>query len=806
MSKRSRNTAKTRRLIVPVAVYLLSIAMAPAALAESAQERYDWIPADELTDAQKAHLSPACRGAYIDPLAGKSSDDNLAETPIFVDANQSLMSAGAIQLKGNVAILQGNRRIKAGFMAFDRKTDHAELRDDVEIRQPGILVRGEGAEVNMAGREAQFVGGEFVLHGDHLRGSAGKIEHQSDGVVVLNNGQLTSCEPGRETWLIKGQELRIDPNKKQGSGKNVTIEVVGVPIIYVPYITFPVGEERQSGLLIPAIGTSEGGLDLTLPYYWNIAPNYDATLSPRYAEGHGSMIETEWRYMNAMSHNVLNLAYLSNDQGGGDPDADKLIASGVDESLLRPYKGEDRWLMSLNHNGGDNSRWYSDIRYSKVSDVDYFRDISPETFDLANSTFLNQSATLGYRLPNWNISTRLQAYQNLLVDLDPSYRQLPRVQMNGRYTWGSLGLSLNHEWVSFTHEDESYITGQRASIDYQWEWNQQWQWGYVRPKLGLQSLAYHLNSSNLSTAANATPMVTSPYVGVDAGLVFEREDGRQTLEPRVFYLYRDPADHSDLYNVTNPAFGEVRDVNFDTTPLTFGYDQLFRDRRFAGGDRIGDANQLAVGLTTQWLDQYGAATLASISVGQVIYFRDREVSLNYNQQAQTIQESDLATKITAQVSNNIQLRGDFLYNPKSDQMMRATTGIEYQDSASRRLKLGYRFVREDLIERSTLSVDQFDTAFSLPFGDQWRLVGRLFYDLDEHKELDAFFGFEYDDCCYRLRVLARRWLDSQMAARVSDEKDYYDDGLFLEVDLKGLASSGKSIQKLLSDSIPGFRE
>src|SRR5690606_38147464 len=229
-----------------------------------------------------------------------------------------------------------------------------------------------------------------------------------------------------------------------------------------------------------------------------------------------------------------------------------------------------------------------------------------------------------------------------------------------------------------------------------------------------------------------------------------------------------------------------------------------RDRRFAGGDRIGDADHLAIGITSRWLSSDLSTTLASISLGQVIYFRDREISLTHNDTAQTIEESDLATKISARVSDNVRLRSDFLYNRESDRLMRATTGLEYSDDARRRLRLDYRYVREDRIELATLPVDQIDTAFSLPFGEQWQLVGRLFYDLDEKRELDACIGFEYDDCCYRLRVLARRWLDSKLAALVNDEKRYYDDGIFLEIDLKGLASSGNRVQKLLAETIPGF--
>jgi len=767
--------------------------------------RYDWVPLEQLTADQLSERTHACRGLYIDPLAGEQDLDP-ATTPMEVEASRTQVAADKIQLEGDVSLRQGSRRIQAGAMTYDKQTEQASLTDGVEIRQPGMLVRGSVAEVNMAGRDAQFRDGEFVLHEQHMRGNAGSITHRSDGVVVLKDGSITSCEPGRESWLIKGRRLSVDPKRHQGSGRGVVVELAGIPVLYTPYITFPVGDQRQSGLLVPSISTSEGGIDITLPWYWNIAPNYDATLAPRFAEGHGAMLETEWRFLNTYSLNTLNLAGLYNDEGGGDPDIDRLISEGTDERTLRPYKGENRWLAHLQHDGGGNTRWYSDINYAKVSDVDYFRDLMPESFSISNSTYLDQVATLGYHLDHWNLNAQVQSFQNLLVDLDPSYRQLPRLQMNGRYHWGAVALAMDNEWTRFSHQDADFVTGQRAFLDYSLEWNRQWLWGYVRPNLGVQALAYRLDPDTLRAGADNSPTLDAPYASLDTGLIFERNGGRQTLEPRLFYLFRDHADHSALYSVTPGDPSESQDVNFDTTLLTFSYDQLFRARRFAGGDRLGDANQLAVGITSRWLSGDHTQTLASVSVGQVIYFRDREVSLTHNDDTQTIEESDLATQISAQVADHVWLRGDFLYNPERDHLMRATTGVEYSDAARRHMRLGYRFVREDEVENATLPVDQLDAAFALPVGEQWQVVGRLFYDLDAQRELDVFIGFEYDDCCYRLRVLARRWLDSKLAALVNDQNRHYDDGLFLEIDLKGLASSGNRVQKLLSESIPGFRE
>ncbi len=804
MSKRHALTFIARLAVLAGAIPLLLHA-APGS-AEDDAARYDWVPASQLSEADYHRLGAACRGAYVDPMQNiELQVANPAEAPIYIDANSTTMDGPRVTLEGDVDISQGPRLLHAQRMAYDQQSEVAELEGDVMIRQPGLLVRGTGARVNMAGNEARFEGGEFVMHGSHMRGSAERIDHRASGLVVLDNGTITSCEPYREAWRIRGERLSVNPVSRRGFGRNVWIEIGGVPVFYAPFFTFPVGSDRQSGLLAPSVTTSGGKLDFAQPFYWNLAPNYDATITPRLAGGHGPMVETEFRHLSAAARHELSLAYLPEDRGGDNPDVDALIDEGFDERLLRPYKGRSRWLFNLMHRGGDRSRWYSDIDFTRASDVDYLRDLSIASFDVASDTYLSQSATLGYRLPNWHLNLRLQAYQSLLVDLEPSYRQLPRLQATGQYHWNDWGLRMLNEVAHFTHEDPSFVTGSRAYMDYAFSWQQQRPWGFLRPEVGMQVLAYHLDEQNLRPGADANPALGTGYASLDTGLVFERNGGRQLLQPRMFYLYRPHTDHSELYNVTDPALGPSRDVNFDTTALTFGYGQLFRDRRFIGHDRLADANQLSLGVTSEWFDGQNLDPVISLSFGQVFYFTDRNVVLRGQAESESLRESDLAAQMYTQVSEHIRVSGDLLYNPKSQQLMRGSAGIRIGDGYRRHVNLAYRFVREDDLMQATQAVKQLDTTFTFPLNHQWQLVGRIFYDLDERKELDTFAGFEYDDCCYRVRVLARRWLDSKLASLVDDVDRHYDQGVTLEVDFKGLASSGERIQQLLAEHLPLFR-
>jgi LPS-assembly protein len=768
----------------------------------------DWVPYGQLDDQQKRQVGPSCGGLYLDPLAGQTLSDQLDQEPIQVDANGAQMQAGqTVSLQGQVVIRQGGRRLQASQMLYDKREDEAALTGGVEIRQPGALIRGQEARVNMRNNQAQFTGGEFVLHATHLRGSAARIEQTSDATVVLQEGQLTSCEPGNETWLLQGERLEINRQTAQGSGRNITVSVAGVPVFYTPYLIFPVGSQRQSGLLFPTLGSNNGGLDYAQPIYWNIAPNMDATFTPRYSAGHGALLESEVRYLHKRASNDFRLAFLPNDKGGLNPDEEALVnEGGLEAEKIHPFKGDDRWLVDWQHKGGFDMPWYSQVNYTEASDIDYLRDLSMANFNASNNTFLNQHLALGYLVPHWRLDIQAQRFQNLLIDLDDSYRQLPKINLTGQYQWGALGLLLRNEQVHFDHPQQqrldgsSIITGQRNRLDYQLHWNKTQSYGFIKPALGVQALQYRLQDDNLLPQVDTQPQLDTHYASLDGGLTFERENGQQLFEPRLFYLYRAFTDHSALYGLT----ADQQAINFDTTPLTFGYEQLFRDRRFAGGDRLDDANHLAISFTGRFLDENYQERL-SASLGQLVYFNERRVFLDDANQNLASSRSDLAGQIKAAVNDNLDARTDLLYSPSNQKLMRLTTGLNFRQ-ASRLYNLGYRFVREneEADNPASQTIDQLDLSLVQPINPQWTLMARSFYDIDGSKPLDTFTGVEYNDCCYTLRVLARRWLDSKLAALASNEKGRYDQGLFFEVELKGLGSSGKRIHSLLQDSIPGF--
>lgn len=777
---------------------------------------FDWVPGDYLTPAQRAALGPGCRGAYIDPLAGTElTGQELAETSLVIEADESSMTGGnAAMLEGNVQVSHGNRSIAAEKMVYNRDLEEAVLEGGVTIRNPGVLIRGDRAQASTIANEASFEEAIFVLHNQHIRGSAESIRQTADNVIILEDGMITSCEPGSRAWSLEGGEIFIDNESKEGTGKNLKLRVGGVPIAYIPYISFPLGDERKSGFLFPSISSSDdGGLDIAVPYYWNLAPNYDATITPRFISGRGPMLETETRHLNRWLRTDLNLAYLADDEGGQDEDIQQLIDEGVlSESEARPHRGNNRWLIDFRQIGGTNQYfgWYSNAVYTEVSDVDYFRDLGNSSFSSINTTHLNQSLELGYLLKNWQFNVQARDSQVLLLDVNSPYQKLPQVTGNGVYNFGRFGLKLNNEYTRFDHPEDFWlndlpvITGQRFASDYRVNWPTRASWGFFVPEAGYKYLAYELDDEALLNPEQSSPELGAGQASLDMGLVFEHRGGNflQTFEPRIYYLYRDYVDHSALYNVAPGG----QDVIFDTSIRTFSYDQLFRDSRFSGKDRLDDANQGTIGISSSWIDNATGRELFRLSVGQVFFESDQRVALSDN--ATQEQRSEIAGEFAADLGALGRFYTAGIYDSEADHINRASAGIRYADSEYRTLvNLSYSFVRDfQQVEAESKNIDQLDASAVAPINEQWALMARYNYDFTLKQELEMFLGLEYNDCCYRIRLLARKWLDSNIATLVENDDQRYDQGVFFEIHFKGLGGSGAKVNSILSDSIPGYQE
>lgn len=793
---------------------------------EVLSQTLDWVPLSALTKSQKEALAPGSCGAYISP-ARNDAEATLdpKDAPMRATARSSRLfknkdstkdstadNTSQVILIGDVVVTQGYRQIKANKAQLNQETGVLVMDGRLELREPGLLVLGSDATVNQNQNTLEVNQATYALQNESLRGTAARINKTTDGKLKLTSATFTQCAPGNNTWSLKGSQITLNTESQQGVARNARLYIKDIPVFYFPYFRFPIGDQRLSGFLAPSISVNDNSVNISTPYYFNLAPNYDLIFTPHVVDANGVLFEGNFRHLNKFFATNINAAFLSDDKSDVNSDNQALIDNGtITEAQAAPFAGEDRWLFNLDQEGGSNERWSTMVDYTKVSDIDYFRDFDSQTNNSQDDNFLNQRILTSYQLPNWRIGLEAISYQILDETIVQPFRQLPAVSALGQYrlleqTNSYVSVDLNNEWVRFDNvnnstsntTNDSRPTGDRLTTDYKVAWNFEPEAGFLRPGIALKHLQYKLDTDNFAAGADRSPTITVPQASIDGGLFFERDGGRylQTFEPRLFYFYSDFKSHDALFDVTNDS----QDINFDTSELTFNYNQLFRDTRFAGGDRIDDANQLAVGLTTRFFGNESGREWFSASLGQINFFDDRQVTLSNVEQ--TDGRSAFAAQITANPAQYWQISSDILYDDKNNETDIGNIRLRYQNETKHVFNVNYRFVRA---ATDIDSVRQVDTAFITPLGsDRWHLLAFSAYDTLLEREVDTVGAIEYNGCCYRVRFGFKRELDTALVNTIADEDLAYDEQVFIQLHLKGLGGNSTQLDALLTDNIDGY--
>lgn len=784
---------------------------AAEAKVEALRKELDWKPIEELSEEQVEALPTACCGAYVAPER-HDPEANMApeEASLFGQASHSESEKQSkITLHGDVRMVQGNRTISTDKFYLDKETRQAELTGNIQVREPGLLFRADHADININTGDADLQNARFVIYDTRVRGSAQTLQKIGDRTIILEQGQFTSCEPGDNTWDIRGSNITLYNDKHYGTARHMRLNVEDVPVAYVPYFRFPIGSERLTGFLFPSIGFDDTQLgEFSAPFYWNIAPNYDATIEPRYHRKHGYMLQNEFRHLSQYFESELTGSFLHNDRG-------------LEQEETYQYQGEDRWQWKLEQDGGKGQAWKTRINYTDISDTDYLRDIDSGAVDVNRQAYIQQMAEVQYSLKNWVLSARAEELR-LLTSGSLPYRELPRVHANGIYNFGDWILTANNEYTHFavnryyTGDNDNLITGERFRSFYQYQWDKEFLSGYIKPGVGVKTLAYQLEADNFLNTANANPNFVAPQFSLDAGLFFERDTQMfdqnylQTFEPRLFYLYRDYENQDELFGLTTADSL----VNFDTSELLFTYDQLFRDSRFSGGDRIDEANQVTLGVSSRYIENASGVERLKLSMGEIFYLRDQEITLG-----KTIGTDDetsksaLAGQVVAQLGDSLRFTQDLVFDHEKDEISAASTSLHYLDDQYRVFNLGYRYARNPVsvsplnpIPVSGETLDQIDISAIWPLSEQWSVIARTNYDFTYKAKLDTFAGLEYNDCCYRVRILARKWADFDFSPNFLEElsDDDYEQAVLFEVQLKGFGTLAKRINNLLEKAVVGY--
>ncbi|WP_445365464.1 LPS-assembly protein LptD [Microbulbifer sp. ANSA001] len=807
----------------------------------------DWLPRSELTPEERARIPAICSGAFIPPPRNYPDADLPPENaPLRATAERSqVLDDGTAELSGNVHITQGYRQLFADRVDLNQQNHTAYLSGAVELREPNLLIRGASAEVHTDSEAASIEDASYVIHDEYIHGDAAYAARQTSGELTLTDGTYTRCEPGKEFWRLIGGEINIDEVESQGTARNVRLEIMDVPVFYAPYFRFPVGDARMSGFLFPSLSNSDkNGWDLAIPYYWNIAPQMDATITPRYIQYRGNGLEAEFRHLSPLFNSEIRVADLPKDKGGNDDLSRKLINRGFPEDLVLPYKGEDRWLFNLEQQGGySGSLWRTNIDFTKVSDPDYFRDLSTANLGINAETQVSQTAQGSLNSENWIVTLRAQDYQVLQNDRFDTFAQLPRLDVDGNYRWGDWLLSMQNEATIWRHQDtqtirfiadtddplsvtertNNFINADRLRLDYELFWDKEWLWGYFKPGVAGRYLGYQVSDLFLPEGANDTPDAAAAQFTLDTGLYFERDtfifnrDFIHTLEPRLFTLISSNANQDDFFDISkDEVFDYEVSVNplsnnllYDTSLFTFSYDQLFRSSRFTGNDRIDDASRIALGLTTRFIDPISGRDLFSASIGQAYYSSDTQIGLT--ELVENTPRSELAARLESRPIQSLRIGSEFVYDDTEHNVNRGNFSLRYFDDSARIFNLSYYYERDDTLlfpdEESNdddSSTRQLNSSAVLPISTHTSIMASASYDLTLDRELQYLAGIEYDDCCYRARLVWSRTLDNDLAGVVAPEDLEYEEGIFLEVQLKGLAGFGATVTQLLTKGIANF--
>lgn len=670
--------------------------------------------------------------------------------------------ADAARSRGSVAVLEGNAGIRRGGRAaaadrirLDRERGHVEASGNVLFSTEDYAVQGTEGELALDSGAFRVDSARYRQLAAHAQGRAERVMRDADGIGRLDGATWSTCPPQAEAWHISADYVRLDPAARQGHARHVSLWFKGVPLFYSPWFSFPLGDERKTGFLPPRVGrSSESGGFVATPWYWNAAPNFDATLTPRWLERRGTQLQSEWRWLGPAGSWQLDNEYLPDD--------------AVTE--------EDRSFTRLRQHAELAGGWRTRIDASEASDADYFEDLGDD-LALSSQTHLLRRADVAWAGGAGRFRARVENYQTLdtsILAQDRPYERAPQLTFTTGATALGLETGLEAELVRFQRADSD--TGERLRLVPSVTWPLERPGWFLRPRLALDHTRYALERV---TPGPEDPSRTLPITSLDAGLVFDRfgDDYQQTLEPRLFYVHVPEEDQDDI-----PVF--------DTGTYGFSFLQLFRERRFTGGDRVGDSNRLTLALTSRMLDRRSGRELLRGSIGGIRYLDDRTVTLDGS--PETAERSDLIAELGFDPTPSWSADAALQWDPDAEQSQRHSVAVRYRGPGGGIANLGYRFRREAGLQ------EQVDLSGAWPVSPRWDVVARSNYSLRDDENIESLLGLEYDSCCWKVRTVARQYLSGDGTEQAS--------GVYVELVLKGLGSVGDPAGGLLERAILGYSD
>ncbi|ELY4853542.1 LPS assembly protein LptD [Cronobacter turicensis] len=756
-----------------------------------------------------ADLASQCKlgiPTYNRPLV--QGDTNQLPVTINADHAKGNYPDDAV-FTGNVDIQQGNGRLQADEVLLHQKQAEGQPEPvrtvdalgNVHYDDNQVILKGPKAWANLNTKDTNVWKGDYQMVGRQGRGKADLMKQRGENrYTILENGSFTSCLPGSDTWSVVGSEVIHDREEQVAEIWNARFKLGPVPVFYSPYLQLPVGDKRRSGFLIPNAQYSKTNyFEFSLPYYWNIAPNFDATITPHYMHKRGNVQwQNEFRYLTHAGAGLMEFDYLPSDK--------------VYQDENPGMSDKHRWLFYWQHGGVMDQVWRFNVNYTKVSDTSYFNDFNSK-YGSSTDGYARQFFSVGYAVENFDATLSALQFQVFDASRGSAYRAEPQLDVNFyQNDVGPFDTRLYAQAVHFTNVNENLPEATRLHLEPTISLPVSNDWGSLNAEAKL--LATHYQQDNLDryrayrggnneAANNLEESVNRvlPQFKLDGKVVFERDAGligdgfTQTLEPRAQYLYVPYRDQSSINN-------------YDSSLLQSDYSGLFRDRTYGGLDRIASANQVTTGVTSRIYDDASVERF-NVSVGQIYYFtqsRTGDDDINWEK------NKDTGSMVWAgdtywRISDRWGLRGGVQYDARLANVATGNGVIEYRRDDDRVVQLNYRYASPEYIQATLPSystaeqykdgINQVGMTASWPIVDRWSVVGAYYYDTNSNEAADQMLGVQYNSCCYAIRVGYERKLNGW-----DTDKSKYDEVIGFNIELRGLSSNyGLGTQQMLRSNI-----
>lgn len=835
-------------------------------------KRLGWVTVDDPNNV--------CGGYYVEPKlsAFGQPTETMQQSQTSITYHEATFSQTEPSIfSGNVVVIQSGRRLVSDKAIVYRdpntgKLIAIDLRGNIQIFEPGRMIAGEAAHLSfdqksgyinnvtyriLLAKDDQIAADEQSLNEDTERltsttgwGQATHAIQSAPGEYEFRNATYTTCPPTENQWRVEARNIKIDRAKERGVARDVKLTVGGMPVFYTPYLSFPTSKKRKTGFLFPSSGSStNGGFEFSLPFYWNMAPNYDMTITPRYYSRRGVLFDDLFRYLTPDSVGQFRLDFLPNDHHF------KKFKSTAEKSYPNEFglpallhASNKRGLFSWQNTTQFDPHWASLIDYTSVSDDYFFQDFGgiPALF---GTNQVERQANVTYTGENWNFIGMLQGYHTLHpVNRQPInnlYSRVPEFDLNADYpdAFDGFDFITQNQAVYFNRsigpgEIFTPLRGSRFNTTPGISYPIYHSSGFFIPNIMLNATQYALENPQplpnipivpvgntlLPLTLLSPPLMpknlnrTLPVVSIDSGLYFDRDvtfldnEYQQTLEPRLFYLYV-------------PYKNQNNNPDFDSGIIPFSYDQLFATNRFSGGDRLGDANQISAALETQFIDQKTGNEKFHASIGEILYFAKRRVTLcntpgcsdftfGLGGLSNTEQISPIAGKVGYFFNPAWSVNGDLTWDPSEVATETGNFYFQYSPDEAHLLNFGYNFLRNgDIIQSlpnitvpqrsSKNDLNQISVSFAFPLALKWSTVGLWNYNISQRHPQTYLFGLQYENCCWAARIVGGR----TFTALDQTGRTTFNSAVYLQLELKGLANFDPfNTSSRLTSQIPGYHD